>query len=168
MKIWFMVLLATLFVLPVCAEDIIIPGVRQGWLNPNWDLVGKDLVVRNGTPYLRVDTRGNCHYEYEQECHTKPDGSVDCHTVPKWVCDHRSGLFTLPSTVKTVGKDVRFIDGNHDIKLGKMKNFLFWKWVKLEANIGIFSDIETAKLIIRDAAVVQREIKFKKLHTVEK
>lgn len=165
MKNWVLAVIATLLILPVNAEDIVVPGVRQGWLNPNWDLVGKDLIVRNGTPYLRIDTRGNCHYEYEQECHTLPNGQVSCHTVPKWVCDHRSALFTLPDTVKTVEKEVRFINEDLNIKLGQMKSFLFWSWVKLESNIGIFSDIESAKLIIRDASAVKQEINFQKLHT---
>ena len=164
MKHWLFASLAFVFLLPISAEDIIIDGVRQGWLNHNWDLIGKELIVRNQTPYIRVDTRGNCHYEYEQKCTTLPDGTVDCETVPKWVCDYRSGLFTLPDTIKTVGKEVRYMSGDDDFKLGKMKSFLFWKWVKLEKNIGIFSDIKTAKLIIRHAVTVQQEINFKELN----
>ena len=164
MKHWLFASLVLVFFLPTNAQDIVIDGVRQGWLNHNWDLVGKELIVRNGTPYIRVDTRGNCHYEYEQHCKTLPDGTVDCETIPKWVCDNRSGLFTLPDTIKTVGKEVRYISGDKDLKLGKMKSFLFWKWVKLEKNIGIFSDIKTAKLIIRHAVSVQQEINFKELN----
>ena len=56
MKNFLFASLACVFLLPISAQDIVIDGVRQGWLNHNWDLVGKELIVRNGTPYIRVDT----------------------------------------------------------------------------------------------------------------
>ena len=149
------------------AGDIVIEGERMHYLNPNWDVVGKDLIVKKGTPYLRVDTRGNCHYEYEQDCWTDQNGHVHCTTKPKWVCDYRAALFSLPNTLTTQGKEVRYVNGEKNIKVGVMKNFLWWKWVTLENYIGISTDIETAQLIIRDASVVLKEKQFHQLHSAK-
>jgi len=168
MKLGMMITVFLSIVATSFAGDIVLDGTAVHYLNPNWDLAGKDLIVRKGVPYLRVNTRGNCHYEYEQECHPKPDGGMDCKTVPKWVCDYRAGLFTLPATVKTEGSYVRFQDGEKDVKIGKMKSFLWWKWVSLEDNIGIWTDISSAKLIIRDAATVLQEVQFQELHQEQK
>ena len=47
-----------------------------------------------------------------------------------------------------------------------MKNFLWWKWVSLENYIGIATDIESARLIIRNPEDVNREIKFNQLNNL--
>ncbi|MCO4780796.1 MAG: hypothetical protein KC646_00625 [Candidatus Cloacimonetes bacterium] len=147
------------------AQDIVIDGIEgTSWANPSWRLVRKELAVNKKTPYLYVEVEGNCHYEYEQECTPKPNGGVDCHTVPKWTCDYDSKAFTLPKEVVVKGKEVRYQKDDLDIKLGKLKSFLFWKWVKTEDYVGIFTDIKSAKLIIRDQKDVKAEVQFQELY----
>jgi|GEM_PF-788232 len=149
------------------SNDIVVEGTSTGYLNPSWDLVGKDLIVKSNKPYLRIDTRGNCRYEWKQECQTDANGNTHCQQVPEWVCDYRASLFSLPSQVKVVGKEVRYQSEDKDLRLGKMKNFLWWKWVKLDEYVDIYSNIETAKLIIRGEETLQKMDQFEKLHKVD-
>ena len=149
------------------ADDIVIEGTSTGYLNPAWDLVGKDLVVKSEKPYLRIDTRGNCRYEWKQECHTDANGQTHCQQVPEWVCDYRASLFTLPEEIKVVGKEVKYQSAEKDIALGTMKSFLWWKWVKLQEYVEITSNIQTAKLIIRGEETILRQNQFATLHEVE-
>jgi|SaaInl4_135m_RNA_FD_contig_31_646985_length_980_multi_5_in_0_out_0_1 hypothetical protein len=148
------------------AGDLVLDGTSTGYLNPNWDLVGTSLITKDNTPYIRVNTEGNCHYEWRQKCETLPDGHVNCTTVPEWTCDYRSALFTLPPEVVVRDNEVHYQKDERDIKVGVLKNFLWWKWVKLEENIGVFSDILSARLIIRDAMNVLREKNFAQLYQV--
>ncbi len=148
------------------AGDLVLDGTSTGYLNPSWDLVGTSLITKDNTPYVRVNTEGNCHYEWRQKCQTLPDGQVHCESVPEWVCDYRSSLFTLPEEVVVQDNEVRYQTADRDIKVGSLKNFLWWKWVKLEENVGIVSDIVSARLVIRDAMSVLREKNFAQLYEV--
>jgi hypothetical protein len=132
--------------------------------NPNWRIIGKELVIEKEKPYLVITTEGNCHYEYKQECHTAANGQVICNTIPNWVCDNDRAVFSLPQTIQTNEKEVRYVEGDKNLKIGTRKGFLWFKWVKLEDNVGIFSDISSAALIIRNPEDVTREINFQKLH----
>ena len=146
------------------ANDLVIDGTPQHSLNPEWVVIGKSLIVKDGTPLIRVDIRGNCRNEWKQVCTSLPNGGINCKLEPEWVCDFNSGVFSLPSEIKAVEDEVRYIKSNQNIKIGKMKNFLWWKWVSLENYIGIATDIESARLIIRNPVNVKREIKFSQLN----
>ena len=170
------ILLAVLSVLTLsvtCAgEPIVLDGTLQGYLNPSWELTAKDLIVKDGTPFLKLETRGNCRYEYEQQCTPRPDGGMDCHMVPKWVCDYDAALFALPSSVVLRGKEVRYQNDGQDILIGTTKSFLWFKWVKLEDYASIWTDLKAARLILRDAREVKLEIQrqsdFRVLHRIPK
>ena len=148
------------------AADLIIEGTPQHSMNPEWVVTGKSLIVKDGTPLIRVDTRGNCRHEWKQVCTSLPGGGINCKLEPEWVCDFSSGVFSLPEEIKTVEDEVRYIKASQNIKIGKMKNFLWWKWVSLENYIGIATDIESARLIIRNPEDVNREIKFNQLNNL--
>tara|TARA_Y100000589_G_C27154011_1_gene630058 strand:- start:915 stop:1439 length:525 start_codon:yes stop_codon:yes gene_type:complete len=148
------------------ANDLVIEATPEHSLNPEWAVIGKSLIVKDGSPLIRVDTRGNCRYEWKQVCTSLPSGEIQCKLEPEWVCDFSSGIFVLPPEIKTVGDEVRYLKDNRDIKIGKMKNFLWWKWVSLESYIGIVTDIETARLIIRNPEEVRREIQFNQLNNL--
>ena len=148
----------------IFSQDIVLKATPKDSLDSSWTLTGKTMIVKDRIPYIRVDTQGNCRWEWRQVCTSLPSGGVNCKLEPEWTCDYRSGLFTLPAEVKVVDNEVRYVKDATSIKLGKMKNFLFWKWVSLENYVGIFTDIATARLIIRDAEEVNREIRFNQLH----
>jgi len=150
------------------AGDIVIDGEPQSYLNPNWELTGKDLIVKGGTPYIRINTQGNCRWESRQVCYPTGHGGVTCRPEWEWVCDYESTLFDLPSTIVAVDGEVRYQSGDLDLKIGVQKSFLFWKWVRLEGNVGLYSDIQTAKLIIRDAGEVEQELRFLQLHNLDR
>ena len=38
------------------ATDLVIDGTPQHSLNPEWVVIGKSLIVKDGTPLIRVDT----------------------------------------------------------------------------------------------------------------
>jgi len=149
------------------AGDIVIPAVREGYINPNWELIGKDVIVYKDKPWIKLDTRGNCRYEHEQQCTPLPNGGMNCTMVPKWVCDTDSTLFRLPESVTIQGKEVRYVAEGKDIKIGTMKSFLWFKWVSAENYVGIWTDRREARLILRDQAKVAQEIRFNELHQVE-
>lgn len=147
--------------------DIVITGELIKQSHTNWRIVGRELVVEKERPYLLINTEGNCHYEHKQECHTTANGQVICNTIPHWVCDNDRAVFKLPESIQVTEKEVLYTGGNENLKIGTRKGFLWFKWVSLESNIGIFSDIATASLIIRNPQDVSREIKFQSLHSEE-
>ena len=163
---WFKRLLLFSVVSVNFSNDIVLEGTSTGYLNPAWDMVGRDLIVKDKKPFIRIDTRGNCRYEWEQKCETDSNGNTNCHMVPEWVCDYRAALFSLPTEVQVKGKDVRYITDGQDIKIGYMKSFLWWKWVKTEEYVEIFSDINTAKLILRGQETLKQLEQFEELHKV--
>ena len=165
MKLILSALIITILSFNSFAADLIIEGTPQHSLNPEWVVTGKSLIVKDGTPLIRVDTRGNCRHEWKQVCTSLP-GGINCKLEPEWVCDFSSGVFSLPEEIKTVEDEVRYIKASKNIKIGKMKNFLWWKWVSLENYIGIATDIESARLIIRNPEDVNREIKFNQLNNL--
>lgn len=164
MQTIFKILFLSILSSSLFAQDILLEGTPKDSLDSTWDLVGKALIVKDSTPYIRVDTRGNCRWEWRQVCTPNQSGGVTCKPEAEWTCDYNSGLFSLPQEVKAINNEVRYINGEDNIKVGQMKNFLFWKWVSLESYVGIFTDIETARLIIRNPEEVKKEIQFNQLH----
>ena len=78
------------------AADLIIEGTPQHSLNPEWVVTGKSLIVKDGTPLIRVDTRGNCRHEWKQVCTSLPNGGINCKLEPEWVCDYNSEFLVYP------------------------------------------------------------------------
>lgn len=157
-----------LCLIAICpAADIVIEGQALSYVNPDWDLMGTELIVKDAKPYIRINTRGNCRWESRQVCHPNGHGGVTCRTEHEWVCDYDSGLFSLPESIVATEGEVRYQENNQSLKIGVQRAFLFWKWVKLENYVGLFSDIVSARLIIRDPSEVNQEIRFDLLQGLE-
>lgn len=101
----------------------------------SYNLTGGDLYFHQGKPYVEVRGEGDCHYEWHQECYFQgnPPQYV-CHQVPQWVCVQDRAQFLLPGSVTLANKDVFYAGANGNVRIGVVKSFLFWTWIKLGDN----------------------------------
>ena len=122
-------------------------------LPPTYNLTGNDLYFHQGNPYIEVRGEGDCHYEWHQECYMQGNPpQMVCHQVPQWVCMQDRAEFQLPASVQLRNKDVFFAATGGDVKIGSVKSFLFWTWIKLGDNAQIASTHARATLKINTGA----------------
>ncbi len=134
-----------------------------GYFNPDWELVGSELIIREKRPFLRLSTRGNCSYRSSRESDLLP-GGMQRNGAVHHECDYRTILYKLPDDVYLEGNDLLYRRGEKITSLGEVADFLWWQSVELEENIEIESDISTARLLVRDPNSLKREQQFQKLY----
>lgn len=128
-------------------------GQLQGAPIPStYKILGAELYFHDGKPFIEVSAEGDCHYEFHQECYWtggNPPQYV-CHNVPTWVCVRDAARFAMPASIVLRGKDVFYTNGGHDVRIGYVKSFLFWKWINLLGNASIQAAHASATLRIQD------------------
>lgn len=144
-------------------------GQLQGAPIPaHYKLLGADLYFHDGKPFIEVSAEGDCHYEFHQECYWSGGNPPQyvCHNVPTWVCVRDFARFAMPNSLQLRGKDVLYVNGDQNLKIGYVKSFLFWKWIKLLGNASIQATYSKATLCIQDGGAprVDRQDTFAKLH----
>jgi hypothetical protein len=143
-------------------------GQLQGAPIPaHYKLLGADLYFHDGKPFIEVNAEGDCHYEFHQECYWNGGNPPQyvCHNVPTWVCVRDFARFAMPNSIVLRDKDVYYVNGGQNVKIGHVKSFLFWKWIKLHGNASIAATHASATLRIQDGAPrADRQETFAKLH----
>ena len=134
----------------------------------SYNLTGADLYFNQGKPYVEVRGEGDCHTEWHQECHMQgnPPQYV-CHNVPQWTCVQDRVQFAMPTSVTLRNKDVFFAGPAGELKIGQVKSFLFWTWIKLGGNAKLVVAHNRATLRIDTGAgapVADRQETFAKLY----
>ncbi len=130
-------------------EPVTVEGTLVGYPIPTyWRIFGADMVGRDGKLYLRVMAEGNCRTEWREECHSAGDGRVICRQIPERVCDETYALHLLPEGFRIDDKRVLFASGGAEYRIGKVKSFLFWKWISLRDGVNIQATYDRAALVL--------------------
>ena len=115
-----------------------------------YNITGGDLYFHQGKAFVEVRGEGDCHYEWHQECDMvgNPPHYV-CHQVPQWTCMQDRTEFAMPASLSLRNKDVFFTGpAQGDVKIGEVRSFLFWTWIKLGDHARLVVTGSTAKLAI--------------------
>lgn len=130
----------------------------------NYNLTGADLYFHQNKPYVEVRGEGDCHYEWHQECHMQGNPpQMVCQQVPQYVCYQARCTYAMPTTLTLRGREVFF----NDLKIGEVKSFLFWTWIKLGSNARLNASHNRAVLAVNtgNAPATDREEVFAQLYT---
>lgn len=130
----------------------------------HYNLTGSDLYFHQGKPYIEVRGEGDCHTEWHQECHPQGNPPVMvCHQVPQYVCYQARAQYVLPESVTLRAREVFY----NDVKIGDVKSFLFWTWIKLAPNARLKATHNRAVLAINtgNAPTTDRAEVFARLYT---
>jgi hypothetical protein len=154
---------------PALASTVELAGALDGApIPPRYDVVGADMVFKSGRAHIEVRAEGDCHYEYHEECHAAGNPpTYICHPVPTWVCLTDYASFALPSTVVLRGKEVYYTADGANLRIGVVKSFLFWSWIKLDPNARLNAGRDHASLIVdvpASAPRADRQEVFTRLH----
>lgn len=152
------------------AENLVVPAERQGFPSPpSWQLKAAGVDFDSDGVFIWVDSEGNCRYEYRQECYTRPDGSVVCRQVPEWKCDRDTAYYALPATC-TVNEDAKRAyytpEGGEAITFGKVKSFLWSKWIGLFEGASLDVTHDSAALVLDPEQLATDGVQenFRELH----
>jgi hypothetical protein len=155
------------------AETVTIPGVRVGFPTPpGWQLVDAGVSFNDDYVYIWVDAEGNCRWEHRQECWTGSDGRVHCRTEREYKCDRDSTYYKLPPSVSVneEAKRANFAaDDGSSVPFGKIKRFLWSKWISLFDGASLDVTYEGASLLLDPEALgtSDRQARFMDLYQVE-
>lgn len=146
MKVIWALVLAT----AASAQPIEVPGERVSPPLPaHWAIKGYQGSWEDGRFKLAVTAEGDCRYEYRQECQIvgNPPRQV-CHWVPVWTCNQAVANYRMPDQFTMQDKQVHFHGAGAPRHVGKIKQFLFWKWIELDDDVRVAATHDTARLRI--------------------
>ena len=150
------------------AATVELDGKLEGAPLPaTFSVTGGDLYFNHDVPFVEVRGEGDCHYEFHQECYMagNPPHLV-CQQVPQWVCVQDRAAFRMPASLVLRGKDVFYSASGHDTKIGAVKSFLFWTWIRLGDNAKLTVTANRAVLRVDTGAGIRadREVAFAALY----
>lgn len=138
-------------VTPATAEVVEIPGVVAGFpIPPHFVLKAAGVNFDRKSAYIWVDAEGNCRWDYKQVCWTDKNGQTHCRTEREWVCQEASSYYRLPTDKVTVDKGAKrafyHAPGAAPLAFGKVKSFLWTKWIQLFDGAGLDVGYDAASL----------------------
>ncbi|MBI4860804.1 MAG: hypothetical protein HY815_11160 [Candidatus Riflebacteria bacterium] len=165
-----LVLASTLVTYSLAGSAEVVGTLGGAPLPAHYIIRATELVMKDGRAYIRVFGEGDCHTEFHQECHYVGNPpQYHCYQVPQWVCYQALATFALPPVLTVNGRDVLYTANGANIKIGKVKQFLFWSWIALDENATIQASHTAAKLVInvgKKPGADRREL-FVRLHGQE-
>lgn len=155
------------------AGDVVVPGVLDGFPTPpSWRLTAAGVSFDSESAYVWVDAEGNCRMEHRQECYPGHNGQIICRTISEWKCDRDTAFYRLPDSV-SVDTDAKrcyytAADGSA-LTIGKVKSFLWSKWIKLFDGADLSVTHDSAALTLDPDALADslRADQFEQLYDVE-
>lgn len=151
------ILLAIATSAPATAEVITIPGELAGYPTPpSFVIRAAGVNFDDQSSYIWVDSEGNCRWHYRQVCHPTGNGQVVCREEREWKCDTDTAFYRLPAscTVDTGAKRAYYTDDNgQTTAYGKVKSFLWSKWIALFDGADLDVTYQGASLVIDTDAI---------------
>jgi hypothetical protein len=152
-------------------DGIVLEGQLVGHpLAFGFSIGGASLELDNGHAKIVVWAEGNCHYEYDpivretkaraaDHDYHPPYDPPDHPRPPRWECDRDEAEYLLPPGISRSGDDILLAHDGQQTKIGRVKRFLFWSWIKLESNVRIDAGYDFARLVVNPGkANVEAEV----------